>query len=376
MRVHVILDHVVALVVRTERPATLLVDERVRDHVGPDVAHPTERVGQELVVLLLAATGLPLALGLGEQVRGHLAGVPVVEHVAPDERLLVPALTHLQAEPREQVRVGQHLHLDHLQDRVGEVLHRRGELLDQASGQVVEDGHDLVHELLDGLVVDLDERLPGLLQTDQDAGDLGEGPVDLGEQQEQRLVVVLLGRVRPVVRRHRQHQDVVLERRRRQRSARVVLAEEEQVGADGAQRREPLPVLHDLPTLLRGQAVSDGLEQAARHVEGAGRRVAQQVRDATSRVDVGEVPWHEIPCTAGLHGRLRLARRPRGPAEVAMSTSARRHRPVNQNVRFRTLGQWAGPRAGRRTCPDLPERGQLTRRSRVTLAPALCRREA
>lgn len=134
-----------------------------------------------------------------------------------------------------------------------------------------QDGHDLVHELLDGLVVDLDEGLPRLLQADQDASDLGEGPVDLGEQQQQqRLVVVLLLRVRPVVRRHRQHQDVVLVRRRRQRSAGVVLAEEEQVGTDGAECRKPLPVVYDLAAMLRGQAVGDSLEQTARHVEGAG----------------------------------------------------------------------------------------------------------
>ena len=273
VRVHVVLDDVVALVVGAERTTTLLVDEGMGDGVGAQVTDVPQDVRQELLVLLLAAARLVLSLRLGEQVGRHLAGSPVVQHVAPDEALLVPALPHLQAEPREDVGIREHLHLDHLQDGVREVGDGGGELLDETTGEVVQHRHHLVDELFDGPVVDGDKLLPCLLQPDQDAGHLCERPVDFSEQQEQRLVVVLLGRVPPVVGGHSEHQQVVLERCRGQRPGGVVLAEEEQIRTHGAKCGEPFPVLHDAAAVLGFQSIGYRVDPRAGGIEGRRGRI-------------------------------------------------------------------------------------------------------
>src|SRR5260370_281520 len=78
-----------------------LVRERVGDGVGAEVADPAEREGLELLELVLVAVEVELSSGFEQEVVHHLVGVPVVQHVAPHERLLVPPHAHLQREPGE-----------------------------------------------------------------------------------------------------------------------------------------------------------------------------------------------------------------------------------------------------------------------------------
>jgi hypothetical protein len=300
--VDVVLHDVVPLPVRAEGAAGLLVDVGVGDDVGADVRDPAEGEGLELLQLVLVAVLPELALGLGEQVARHLVGLAVVEHVAPQEGVLVVAGAHLEREPAEDVLVGGELLLDDELERRAELADRRARGADDAAGEGVERGVGGADDRADGGVPDLDEVVPGLVELDQDPYDVGEGLVDLGQDRQQRPPVLVLGVVGPVVDGHGEHEGVAGVGGGGERQAGVVLAEEEQVGPDGADVRVLRPLLHHFGAPLRRQAGGAAGERAdAGQVPRLGVvrvetvLLPQPVGQAPGGVDVREVSGHPFP---------------------------------------------------------------------------------
>ena len=163
-RIDVVLDQVVPLPVGPERAAALLVHERVVDDVRADMADPAEGERLELSELRLVAASIELPLRLLEQCAGHLVRLAVVQHVAPDERLLVPADAHFQREPGEYVGECRQLLDGHLLQPGYQFGDGDAGLRDDAAGQVVDSGVNGVHHRPDGGVPGLNEVIPDLLQ--------------------------------------------------------------------------------------------------------------------------------------------------------------------------------------------------------------------
>ena len=245
VRVQVVLHQVVPLPVGTERSAGLFVDERVRHRVGTDMAHPAGRERQQLRAVLpveVRFTGKQHPR-VREQPLRYPAGAAVVQHVAPQECLLVVPEAHLQREPGEDVAGREDLLGTHRQQRVAQLGERVTEFGQQAAGQVVDDLSGLVEDRADGGVPHVEELLPQLVYLDDEAQDVGPGVADLGQDREQSVVrVVQPALVVQVVQQAQAEHDLVA------RDARigVVLQEEEDVRTDRAQRGELRPVGHRL----------------------------------------------------------------------------------------------------------------------------------
>ena len=284
-----VLDQVVPGRMVAVRPATLFVDERVRDGVGSDVRHVAQAERQELLVPFLPGVGaVTQQFGLVHQRLADRRGAPVVGHVAPQEVLLRVALRDHRVHGAPQVgERGQLLHA-HGFDRVEQFLHGGAELGQDAAGQVVEQFRGGVDQRADGLVPHRDEVAPDLLDLDQEPDDPGHGGIDLVEDGQHRFPVVLAGRVEEVVHGQRQH-DVVGERA--EDVVAPVLGEEEQIGADRPDGGEFLPLAHQVAA---GDGVVPGGGLAERRPVGEAA-LGKQVGDPACGVDMCEVTRHRLP---------------------------------------------------------------------------------
>src|SRR5438094_421680 len=98
LRVHMVLDEMVALPVQAIWPTAFLIDKGMPCDISGQVAHPAESKGLESIFLWA-----PRLIRLIPQMTGEFVSLAVVEHVAPEEGLLVVSLRHTASEEAEAV---------------------------------------------------------------------------------------------------------------------------------------------------------------------------------------------------------------------------------------------------------------------------------